>query len=84
MFTFSLPIIVAWLAFVPSKLPFSNSNDELKEMIHRATGAAPVIAVVAFSAGVIQGQSALGSFEEPYRLELKGTRQTESNIASNV
>lgn len=70
-FTYALPIIFVWVGFVAGNLPYANTRSEVLRMAHRAMVIGPVVAVIAFSAGVMQAESALASFSEPYRLDLK-------------
>jgi hypothetical protein len=69
--TYALPIIVLWLGVVAVQLPYANADSETLQLVHRAMVATPVIALIAFSEGVQQGQNALETYSEPYQVELK-------------
>ena len=71
VFTFILPAIYLWVAYIVGKLPYANAESEGQRIMHRAMVIAPVVALVSFGYGVGQGQSALETFSEPYQLELK-------------
>jgi hypothetical protein len=71
IFTFILPAIWVWVAWIAGKLPYSNAEIEGQRLVHRAMVVTPVVALVSFGGGVTQGQTALETFDEPYQLELK-------------
>lgn len=71
IFTFILPVVFVWVAFVAGKLPYAESESEVQQLVHRAMVIAPVVALVSFGSGLGQGQGALQGFNEPYQLELK-------------
>jgi hypothetical protein len=71
IFSLIIPGILAWVLVASNRLPFSNSDSELERMAYRAMLIAPIVAAISFGYGVTQGQSALKTFDEPYKLELK-------------
>jgi hypothetical protein len=71
VFTFILPVVWLWVAYIAGKLPYADTDSEMQRLIHRAMVIAPVVALVSFGLGVGQGQTALETFAEPDQLELK-------------
>jgi hypothetical protein len=65
-----LPFIFLWL-FFQQKLPYADAKSGTLHFLHRTMVISPVVLALSVGWGLVQGQSALKSFDEPYTIVVK-------------
>jgi hypothetical protein len=71
VYVFLVPGFLAWLLLAGPNLPYANAESDDLKLAHRAMLLTPIVLAISFGWGIIHGQSALKSFDEPYTIELK-------------